>query len=60
MAEARPGSSTSLSAGLEEPDSGNIVNAKMNMKVAFLGQEFKVSAARTVRMEFLITLQQEM
>ncbi|CBI21514.3 unnamed protein product, partial [Vitis vinifera] len=39
--------------GLEEPDSGNVIKAKMNMKIAFLSQEFEVSLSRTVKEEFM-------
>lgn len=47
-------------AGLEEPDSGNVVKAKENMKIAFLSQEFDVCASRTVREEFLSAFKEEM
>ncbi|KAE8784007.1 ABC transporter F family member 5 [Hordeum vulgare] len=47
-------------AGLEEPDGGNVVKAKENMKIAFLSQEFEVCASRTVREEFLSAFQEEM
>ncbi|CAH9094986.1 unnamed protein product [Cuscuta europaea] len=47
-------------AGLEEPDSGNVIKAKTNMKVAFLNQEFEVQASRTVKEEFLSMLKEEM
>uniref|UniRef100_A0ACD5WWJ0 Uncharacterized protein n=1 Tax=Avena sativa TaxID=4498 RepID=A0ACD5WWJ0_AVESA len=47
-------------AGLEEPDGGNVVKAKENMKIAFLSQEFEVKASRTVREEFLSAFQEEM
>lgn len=40
-------------AGLEEPDSWNVIKAKPNLKVSFLNQEFKVSLIRTVRKEFM-------
>ena len=36
-------------AGQEEPDSGNVIKAKSNMKIAFLSQEFEVLGSRTVR-----------
>ncbi|XP_021274520.1 ABC transporter F family member 5 [Herrania umbratica] len=47
-------------AGLEEPDSGNVIKAKPNMKVAFLSQEFEVSMSRTVREEFTSAFKEEM
>lgn len=47
-------------AGLEEPDSGNVIKAKPNMKIAFLSQEFEVSMSRTVREEFLSAFKEEM
>jgi ABC-type multidrug transport system ATPase subunit len=47
-------------AGLEDPDAGTVVKAKDNMKVAFLSQEFEVSASRTVREEFFSAFQEEM
>ncbi|XP_011657794.1 ABC transporter F family member 5 isoform X2 [Cucumis sativus] len=47
-------------AGLEEPDSGNVMKAKANMKIAFLSQEFEVSLSRTVREEFLSAFKEEM
>ncbi|KAL6875551.1 hypothetical protein ACP4OV_013064 [Aristida adscensionis] len=47
-------------AGLEEPDGGAIVKAKDNMKIAFLSQEFEVSASRTVREEFFSAFEEEM
>jgi ABC-type glutathione transport system ATPase component len=47
-------------AGLEDPDAGTVVKAKDNMKVAFLSQEFQVSASRTVREEFFSAFQEEM
>ncbi|EOX92290.1 General control non-repressible 5 isoform 3, partial [Theobroma cacao] len=46
--------------GLEEPDSGNVIKAKPNMKVAFLNQEFEVSMSRTVREEFMSAFKEEM
>ncbi|KAL8151870.1 hypothetical protein V2J09_021678 [Rumex salicifolius] len=46
--------------GLEEPDSGNVVKAKENMKIAFLNQEFEVSTSRTVKEEFLSAFKEEM
>lgn len=39
--------------GEEEPDSGQVIKAKHNMKLAFLTQEFEVVPTRTVREEFL-------
>lgn len=47
-------------AGLEEPDSGNVIKAKQNMKIAFLSQEFEVSQSRTVREEFMSAFKEEM
>lgn len=47
-------------AGLEEPDSGSVIKAKPNMKIAFLSQEFEVSMSRTVREEFLSAFKEEM
>lgn len=47
-------------AGLEEPDSGNIIKVKENMKIAFLSQEFEVSLSRTVREEFMSAFKEEM
>lgn len=47
-------------AGQEEPDSGNVIKAKSNMKIAFLSQEFEVSLSRTVREEFLSAFKEEM
>ncbi|CAD5185797.1 unnamed protein product [Musa acuminata subsp. malaccensis] len=46
-------------AGLEEPDSGNVVKAKENMKIAFLSQEFEVCQNRTVKEEFLSVFKEE-
>ncbi|XP_061358428.1 ABC transporter F family member 5-like isoform X2 [Gastrolobium bilobum] len=47
-------------AGLEDPDSGNVIKAKPNMKIAFLSQEFEVSLSRTVREEFMNAFKEEM
>ncbi|XP_062182300.1 ABC transporter F family member 5-like [Phragmites australis] len=47
-------------AGLEEPDVGNVIKAKDNMRIAFLSQEFEVSASRTVREEFFSAFEEEM
>ncbi|KAH9718284.1 ABC transporter F family member 5 [Citrus sinensis] len=47
-------------AGQEEPDSGNVIKAKSNMKIAFLSQEFEVSMSRTVREEFMSAFKEEM
>ncbi|KAJ6792941.1 ABC transporter F family member 5-like [Iris pallida] len=47
-------------AGLEEPDSGSLVKAKENMKIAFLSQEFEVCTSRTVREEFMSAFREEM
>ncbi|WP_353824314.1 hypothetical protein, partial [Acinetobacter baumannii] len=46
-------------AGLEEPDTGNVVKAKENMKIAFLSQEFGVRQNRTVKEEFLSVFKEE-
>ncbi|KAK4417305.1 ABC transporter F family member 5 [Sesamum alatum] len=47
-------------SGLEEPDSGNVIKAKNDMKIAFLSQEFEVVSTRTVREEFLSAFKEEM
>ena len=47
-------------AGLEEADSGNVVKARENMKVAFLNQEFAVCQSNTVKEEFLSAFKEEM
>ncbi|KAL1290798.1 hypothetical protein HN51_059320 [Arachis hypogaea] len=47
-------------AGQEEPDSGNVIKAKPNMKIAFLSQEFEVSPSKTVREEFTSAFKEEM
>ncbi|GAV83711.1 ABC_tran domain-containing protein/ABC_tran_2 domain-containing protein [Cephalotus follicularis] len=47
-------------AGKEEPDSGNVIKAKTNLKIAFLSQEFEVSMSRTVREEFMSAFEEEM
>ncbi|KAK6924156.1 ABC-transporter extension domain [Dillenia turbinata] len=47
-------------AGEEEPDSGNVIKAKPNMKIAFLSQEFEVSLSRTVKEEFLDAFKEQM
>ncbi|KAM7514266.1 hypothetical protein LguiA_003849 [Lonicera macranthoides] len=46
-------------AGLEEPDAGNVVKTKPNMKISFLSQEFEVSLSRTVKEEFLSAFKEE-
>ncbi|XP_047329708.1 ABC transporter F family member 5-like [Impatiens glandulifera] len=46
--------------GQEEPDSGNVIKAKENMKISFLSQEFEVSMTRTVKEEFLSAFKEEM
>lgn len=46
--------------GLDEPDSGNIIKAKQNMKIAFLSQEFEVCPSKTVKEEFLSAFKEEM
>ncbi|KAJ3675529.1 hypothetical protein LUZ60_004571 [Juncus effusus] len=45
--------------GLEEPDSGNVIKMKENMKIAALSQEFEVCGTNTVREEFLSTFKEE-
>lgn len=47
-------------AGLDEPDAGNLVKSKENMKIAFLSQEFEVCLNRTVKEEFLNAFKEEM
>ncbi|KAL3633200.1 ABC transporter F member 5 [Castilleja foliolosa] len=47
-------------SGLEEPDSGNVIKANNNMKIAFLSQEFEVVSTRTVREEFSSAFKEEM
>ncbi|KAE9587319.1 putative adenosinetriphosphatase [Lupinus albus] len=47
-------------AGQEEPDSGNVIKSKSNMKIAFLNQEFEVSPSRTVKEEFMSAFKEEM
>ncbi|XP_073289167.1 ABC transporter F family member 5 [Primulina huaijiensis] len=47
-------------AGFEQPDSGNVIKAKSNMKIAFLNQEFEVLSTRTVKEEFLSAFRDEM
>ncbi|KAG7550120.1 P-loop containing nucleoside triphosphate hydrolase [Arabidopsis thaliana x Arabidopsis arenosa] len=46
--------------GQEEPDSGNVIWAKPNLKVAFLSQEFEVSMGKTVKEEFMSAFKEEM
>ncbi|XP_010261097.1 PREDICTED: ABC transporter F family member 5 [Nelumbo nucifera] len=46
--------------GQEEPDSGNVIKAKPNMKIAFLSQEFEVCPSRTVKEEFMSAFKEEM
>ncbi|RID76971.1 hypothetical protein BRARA_B03917 [Brassica rapa] len=46
--------------GQEEPDSGHVIKARPNMKVAFLSQEFEVSMSRTVKEEFMSAFKEEM
>uniref|UniRef100_A0A7N0UPV8 ABC transporter domain-containing protein n=2 Tax=Kalanchoe fedtschenkoi TaxID=63787 RepID=A0A7N0UPV8_KALFE len=46
--------------GQEEPDSGNVIKAKPNMKIAFLSQEFEVSMSKTVREEFMSAFKEQM
>lgn len=47
-------------SGLEEPDSGNVIKAKNNMKISFLSQEFEVESTRTVKEEFMSAFKEEM
>lgn len=47
-------------AGEEEPDSGEIIKAKHNMKIAFLTQEFEVVPTRTVKEEFMNAFKEQM
>ncbi|KAL3527863.1 hypothetical protein ACH5RR_012519 [Cinchona calisaya] len=47
-------------SGLEESDSGNVIKAKANMKIAFLSQEFEVLGTRTVKEEFMNAFKEEM
>ncbi|KAJ0266008.1 ABC transporter F family member 5 [Hirschfeldia incana] len=46
--------------GQEEPDSGNVIRAKTDMKVSFLSQEFEVSVGKTVKEEFMSAFHEEM
>lgn len=46
--------------GQEEPDSGEVIKAKSNMRVSFLSQEFEVSLIRTVKEEFMSAFKEEM
>ncbi|PKU66686.1 ABC transporter F family member 5-like [Dendrobium catenatum] len=47
-------------AGLDEPDAGNLVKAKENMKISFLSQEFEVCLNRVLKEEFLSAFKEEM
>eukprot|EP00262_Sarcandra_glabra_P020736 TRINITY_DN840_c0_g1_i1.p1 TRINITY_DN840_c0_g1~~TRINITY_DN840_c0_g1_i1.p1 ORF type:complete len:714 (+),score=136.54 TRINITY_DN840_c0_g1_i1:199-2340(+) len=47
-------------AGQDEPDSGNVIKAKPNMKIAFLSQEFEVCMSKTVKEEFMSAFKEEM
>jgi ATPase subunit of ABC transporter with duplicated ATPase domains len=38
--------------GKLQPDAGEVIKAKRNMKIAYLAQEFDVVPTRTVREEF--------
>ncbi len=38
--------------GRLEPDTGEVIKAKKNMRIAYLAQEFDVDTKRTVREEF--------
>ncbi|URD93163.1 ABC transporter F family member [Musa troglodytarum] len=44
----------------EKLDSGNVVKAKENTKIAFLNQEFEVCPSRSVKEEFLSAFKEEM
>ncbi|OVA08108.1 ABC transporter-like [Macleaya cordata] len=46
--------------GQEQPDSGNVIKAKPNMRISFLSQEFEVSLSRTVKEEFMSAFKEEM
>ncbi|CAK7355370.1 unnamed protein product [Dovyalis caffra] len=46
--------------GQEEADSGNVIKARANMKIAFLSQEFEVALSRTVKEEFISAFKEEM
>lgn len=46
--------------GQEEPDSGNVIRAKPDLKIAFLSQEFEVSMGKTVKEEFMSAFKEEM
>ncbi|KAK4759494.1 hypothetical protein SAY87_022625 [Trapa incisa] len=46
--------------GQEVPDTGNVIKAKPNMKIAFLSQEFEVSLSRTVKEEFMSAFKEQM
>ncbi|KZV53738.1 ABC transporter F family member 5-like [Dorcoceras hygrometricum] len=47
-------------SGLEQPDSGNVIKVKSNMKIAFLNQDFEVLSTGTVKDEFLSAFKEEM
>ncbi|XP_002963504.2 ABC transporter F family member 5 [Selaginella moellendorffii] len=47
-------------SGEEQPDSGTVLKAKPNMKIAFLTQEFEVVPTRTLREEFLSAFKEQM
>uniref|UniRef100_A0A0D3G559 ABC-transporter extension domain-containing protein n=1 Tax=Oryza barthii TaxID=65489 RepID=A0A0D3G559_9ORYZ len=49
-----------IAAGLEDPDTGNVVKAKKNVRIASLSQEFEVCALLTIREEFLAAFEEEM
>uniref|UniRef100_A0A0E0PJM7 ABC transporter domain-containing protein n=1 Tax=Oryza rufipogon TaxID=4529 RepID=A0A0E0PJM7_ORYRU len=49
-----------IAAGLEDPDTGNVVKAKKNVRIASLSQEFEVCALPTIREEFLAAFEEEM
>lgn len=39
--------------GALQPDAGNVIKAKENMRIAYLTQEFDVTPSNTVREEFM-------
>ncbi|KAH9544996.1 hypothetical protein CY35_12G024900 [Sphagnum magellanicum] len=47
-------------AGKEEADSGSVVKARDNMKIAFLSQEFEVVGSRTLWEEFMSVYSEQM
>ncbi len=45
--------------GRLEPDAGEVIKAKRNMRIAYLAQEFDVEPTHTVREEFYSVYQQQ-